>query len=428
MELGIYVHIPFCVKKCDYCDFISYSNCFDMQERYVEKLLEEIEENKNLLRNNFISTIYIGGGTPSAIKPELIKKILDKIYDVAGIEIEKNKGTSNGGKKVIGNEMPDKKGKIEITIEVNPGTTTKNNLQMYKNCGINRLSIGLQSTDDVILKEIGRIHNYEQFLDTYKWAAEAGFENINVDLMLGLPGQDIGILKNSLENVVNLKPEPKHISVYSLIVEENTKIEQRIDSGELSLPDDEEERRQYHYMKNFLELNGYKHYEISNFAKPGFESKHNMNCWEQKQYVGFGVAASSYVKGVRYANTTDLKEYLNVDKSKKNRNVESMENKIKNENKIGKENEKVGFKKVRIIEEIQNKLDMEKEFMMLGLRKLDGISISKFEQKFGENPIYLFRNELQKLVEEDLLEVDLDDIKLTSKGLDLANLVWEEFV
>ena len=246
--------------------------------------------------------------------------------------------------------------------------------------------------------------------------------------MLGLPGQDIGILKNSLENVVNLKPEPKHISVYSLIVEENTKIEQRIDSGELSLPDDEEERRQYHYMKNFLELNGYKHYEISNFAKPGFESKHNMNCWEQKQYVGFGVAAHSYVNGVRYANTTDLKEYLNVDKSKKNGNVESMENKIKNENKIGKENEKVGFKKVRIIEEIQNKLDMEKEFMMLGLRKLDGISISKFEQKFGENPIYLFRNELQKLVEEDLLEVDLDDIKLTSKGLDLANLVWEEFV
>ena len=246
--------------------------------------------------------------------------------------------------------------------------------------------------------------------------------------MLGLPGQDIGILKNSLENVVNLKPEPKHISVYSLIVEENTKIEQRIDSGELSLPDDEEERRQYHYMKNFLELNGYKHYEISNFAKPGFESKHNMNCWEQKQYVGFGVAAHSYVNGVRYANTTDLKEYLNVDKSKKNGNVKSMENKIKNENKIGKENEKVGFKNVRIIEEIQNKLDMEKEFMMLGLRKLDGISISKFEQKFGENPIYLFRNELQKLVEEDLLEVDLDDIKLTSKGLDLANLVWEEFV
>lgn len=395
MELGIYVHIPFCVKKCDYCDFISYSNCLDMQERYVEKLLKEIEENNDLLKNNFISTIYIGGGTPSAIKPELIKMILDKIYDVAGMENE--------------NE-------VEITIEVNPGATTKNNLQMYRNCGINRLSIGLQSTDDTILKEIGRIHNYNQFLDTYKWAEEAGFENINVDLMLGLPGQDIEILKTSLENVVNLKPTPKHISVYSLIVEEGTKIEQRIDSGELSLPDDEEERRQYHYMKNFLELNGYKHYEISNFAKSGFESKHNMNCWEQKQYIGFGVAAHSYVNGVRYANTSDLREYLNVNINKENEDVNSN---LKSEK---------SFKTIKIIEEVQNKLDMEKEFMMLGLRKLDGVSISKFEQKFGENPIYLFRNELQKLVEEDLLEVDLDDIKLTSKGLDLANLVWEEFV
>lgn len=423
MELGIYVHIPFCVKKCDYCDFISYSNCFDMQERYVEKLLEEIEENKDLLRNNFISTIYIGGGTPSAIKSELIKKILDKIYDVAGIEIEKNNVALNGAKKIIENETKDNENKneIEITIEVNPGTTTKNNLQMYKNCGINRLSIGLQSTDDAILKKIGRIHNYEQFLDTYNWAEEAGFENINVDLMLGLPGQDIEILKNSLENVVNLKPTPKHISVYSLIVEEGTKIERRIDSGELSLPDDEEERRQYHYMKNFLELNGYKHYEISNFAKPGFESKHNMNCWEQKQYVGFGVSAHSYVNGVRYANTSDLKEYLNVD------NEKNVQNDMKNEFGVNFEN-KNGFAIIKTIEETQDKPDMEKEFMMLGLRKLDGISISKFEHKFGENPIYLFRNELQKLVEEDLLEVDLDDIRLTSKGLDLANLVWEEFV
>ena len=399
MELGIYIHIPFCVKKCDYCDFISYSNCFDMQEKYVEKLLEEIEENKDLLKNNFISTIYIGGGTPSAIKSELIKKILDKIYDVSRIDKEK----------------------VEITIEVNPGTITKNNLQMYKDCGINRLSIGLQSTDDAILKEIGRIHNYNQFLDTYKWAGEAGFENINVDLMLGLPGQDIEILKNSLENVVNLKPIPNHISVYSLIVEDGTKIEQRIDSGELSLPDDEKERRQYHYMKNFLELKGYKHYEISNFAKPGFESKHNMNCWGQKQYVGFGVAAHSYVNGVRYANTSDLKEYLNVD------NKKSVENDMKNDFEVNFEN-KNGFATIKTIEEIQNKLDMEKEFMMLGLRKLDGVSISKFEQKFGENPIYLFRNELQKLVEEELIEIDLDDIKLTSKGLDLANLVWEEFV
>ena len=394
MELGIYIHIPFCIKKCDYCDFISYTNCYDLQEKYVEKLIEEIEENRDLLKNNFVSTIYIGGGTPSSIKPEFIKKILDKIYEICEI--------SQISEKI----------KIETTIEVNPGTTTRNNLQLYKNCGINRLSIGLQSTNDTILETIGRIHNYKQFLDTYKWAKEVGFKNINVDLMLGLPGQDIETLKESLENIVNLQPMPNHISVYSLIVEEGTKIEQNINLGKLKLPDDEEERKQYHYTKNYLELNGYKHYEISNFAKPGFESKHNMNCWKQKQYVGFGVAAHSYVNGVRYANTSDLKEYLNV-------NYVESENGLKY---------RKNFKSIKIIEENQNKLDMEKEFMMLGLRKLDGVSISKFEQKFGENPIYLFRNELQKLVEEDLLEVDLDDIRLTRKGLDLANLVWEEFV
>lgn len=404
MELGIYVHIPFCMKKCDYCDFISYSNCFDMQDKYVETLLEEIEENKDLIKNNFISTIYIGGGTPSAIKPELIKRILDKIYDIIDILAEK----------------------IEITIEVNPGTTTKKNLEMYRKCGINRLSIGLQSTDDFILKDIGRIHNYAQFLDTYKWANEVGFENINVDLMLGLPGQNIKMLKNSLEKVINLKPMPNHISVYSLIVEEGTKIEQRIEKGELNLPDDKEERTQYHYMKNFLELNGYKHYEISNFAKPEFESKHNMNCWEQKQYVGFGVAASSYVNGVRYSNTSDLEKYLSV----KTSDIDIVEGNITRSNEIETEIGRGldGFENVRVIEENQNKFDMEKEFMILGLRKLDGVSISKFEEKFGENPIYLFRNELNKLVEEDLLEIDLDYIKLTSKGLDLANLVWEEFV
>ena len=270
---------------------------------------------------------------------------------------------------------------------------------MYKNCGINRLSIGLQSTNDRLLKEIGRKHDYNQFLNTYNWAKEDGFNNINVDLMLGLPNQSISDLKESLEKITNLNPN--HISVYSLIVEEGTKIEENINSGKLKLPDDEDERMQYHYTKNYLELKGYKHYEISNFAKPGFESKHNVNCWDQKQYVGFGVAAHSYINGIRYANTDSLKNYLNIN---------------------GR------FKEYQIIEEKQDKIGTEKEFMMLGFRKLDGISISKFKEKFGENPLYLFRNEINKLVEENLIEVDLDNIKLTNKGLDLANLVFEEFI
>ena len=378
MELGVYVHIPFCVRKCYYCDFISYSNKFEMQEEYVKKLIEEIEDNKDLLKNNEITTIYIGGGTPSSIKPELIKNVLDKICGISNIKNKEN---------------------IEITIEVNPGTVTKNNLQMYRNCGINRLSIGLQSTNDKLLNEIGRIHNYEQFLNTYDWVVEAGFSNINVDLMLGLPNQTISDLKESLEKIINLNPIPNHISVYSLIIEEGTEIENKISKGELKLPKEADERNQYKYTKNYLELNGYKHYEISNLAKPGYESKHNMNCWEQKQYVGFGIAAHSYINGCRYSNTCDLEEYLN----KKSKDVKN-------------------------IHEEQNLEDMQKEYMLLGLRKIDGVSVSKFKEKFGENPIYLFRNELQKLVEEGLLVVDLDNIKLTNKGLDFANLVWEEFV
>ena len=378
MEIGVYVHIPFCVRKCYYCDFISYSNKFEMQEEYIKKLIKEIEDNKDLLKNNEITTIYIGGGTPSSLKPELIKNVLDKICEVANI---KNKE------------------KVEITIEVNPGTVTKNNLQLYKNCGINRLSIGLQSTNDKLLNEIGRIHNYEQFLNTYNWAVEMGFSNINVDLMLGLPTQTISDLKESLEKIINLKPATKHVSVYSLIIEEGTEIENKISEGELKLPEEENERNQYKYTKNYLELNGYRHYEISNFAKPGYESKHNMNCWEQKQYVGFGIAAHSYIEGCRYSNTCDLEEYLNKES-----------------------------KDIKTIHEKQTLDDMKKEYMLLGLRKIDGVSISKFKEKFGENPTYLFRNELQKLVEEDLLVVDLDNIKLTNKGLDFANLVWEEFV
>lgn len=378
MELGIYVHIPFCIKKCSYCDFISYANQYEKQEEYIDKVINEIEDNKKLLQNNKITTIYFGGGTPSSIKPQLIEKILKKIFECGKIKNSEE---------------------IEITIEVNPGTVTKDNLQLYRDCGINRLSIGLQSGKDEILENIGRIHRYEQFIDTYNWAIESGFKNINVDLMLGLPEQTISDLKDSLEKVTNLEPKPTHISVYSLIVEEGTEIEKKISKGEIFLPYEEEERNQYHYTKNFLELKGYKHYEISNFAKKGFESKHNLNCWEQIQYIGFGVAAHSYIDGIRYSNTYDLNEYL----SKQS-------------------------KSIKTIEEKQNKDDMEKEYMLLGLRKLEGISINKFKEKFGENPIYLFRNELQKLVQEDLIEVDLDWIKLTSKGLDFANLVWEEFV
>ena len=369
-EIGVYIHIPFCKQKCLYCDFVSFANKQDLQREYIDALKKEIKNWK--IDEYKVKTMYIGGGTPSYIDSNYISEII----------------------KLVGITQ-------SITIEANPGTITRQKLLEYKNAGINRLSIGLQSTNDRLLKQIGRIHNYKQFLETYNLAREIGFNNINVDLMIGLPNQSIEDIKQSLEEICKLNPE--HISVYSLIVEENTPIQKLIDNGVLELPDEEKERQMYWYAKDFLELNGYKHYEISNFAKPGFESEHNLDCWNQKEYIGFGVAAYSYMNKKRFGNISNLEEYIqNCNNNDFDKNI--------------------------ILEEVQDKNQQMNEYMILGLRKIDGISIQKFEEKFNENPIMIFRKELQKLHEEKLILINGDVIKLSNKGLDLANIVWEEFV
>ena len=401
--LGIYIHIPFCVKKCYYCDFVSYPDKLNYQKEYIEKIKQEIREEQEVFKDADITTIYIGGGTPSIIDSKYIIEILEYLY------------------KFIG------KKDREITIEINPGTINKTKLQDYKKAGINRISIGLQSSNDKILKTIGRIHNFEDFLKAYNLVVEEGFENINVDLMLGLPLQTIEDIKQSINEVLNLKLKPKHISIYSLIVEENTQLDKMLDEGKITLPNDEYERKEYAYTKNTLELNGYKHYEISNFAQEGYESKHNVNCWKQKEYIGLGVAAHSYINGIRFSNTTNLPKYLKNEKFEipNEKEIEELKKKIDKQNNEYKLPLKIGIK---TIHEIQNEEDMQNEYMILGLRMLDGVKISEFKQKFVENPIYLFRKELEKLVDEKLIEIDLDNIKLTRKGLDLANIVWEEFI
>ena len=371
-ELGIYIHIPFCKQKCLYCDFISFANKEKMQKEYIEALKKEIENWKVNNKDYEIKTIYIGGGTPSYIDSKYLIEVLESV------------GSAES-----------------ITIEVNPGTITKQKLIDYKEAGINRLSIGLQSTNNDLLKQIGRIHNYQDFLQTYNLAREIGFSNINVDLMIGLPNQSILDIKSTLEEICKINPE--HISVYSLIIEEETPLQKLINSGEIKLPNEESERQMYWYVKNYLELNGYKHYEISNFAKLGFESKHNLDCWNQKEYIGFGLAAYSYIDGKRFGNISNIEKYI--------------QNCNNND-----------FEKNRIIEEIQNKSQKMNEYMILGLRKVDGISIQKFENKFNENPIMIYKKELQKLHEEKLVIIDGDIIKLSNKGLDFANIVWEEFV
>lgn len=381
-ELGIYVHIPFCKRKCNYCDFVSCTR-IDMQDTYIEAILKEIEYYRNKIteegRNNFkITTIYFGGGTPSIIDERYIVQILNSIKTNFMVDIN-----------------------AEITIEVNPGTVTREKIQTYKKAGINRISIGLQSTDNEILENLGRIHNFDEFIETYRIVRETGFENVNIDLMLGLPNQEPDILIKSIEKVISLDPE--HVSIYSLILEEGTKYEEMVKEGILKLPSDEKEREMYWKTKKYLESEGYKHYEISNFAKKGYESKHNVSCWEQEDYLGFGLAAHSYFCNKRYNNTSDLDEYI------KNIKEEKFENNVS-------------------INEIQDENDKMKEYMLLSLRKIDGVSISKFKIKFINNPLYLYRDQIEKLTNQELLEVDLDNIKLTSKGIDLANLVWEEFV
>lgn len=379
-EIGVYIHIPFCMKKCFYCDFVSYANNEDMIEKYIKALEKEIkikaEENK-LLK---INTIYIGGGTPSFIDSKHIVYIINAIKE--SFNVKEN---------------------AEITIEVNPGTVTKNKLEDYIKCGINRISIGLQTTNNELLKQIGRIHTYEQFLETYNLIRMVGFNNINVDLMLALPNQTIKDLEDSLNKVIMLKPE--HISVYSLILEEKTKLYDLVESGKLELLDESIERNMYWKVKNILEQNGYKHYEISNFAKQGYESKHNLNCWNQEEYLGMGVAAHSYLNSKRYSNTENLEQYIN-------KLLE--EEGIKND--------------IVTVHEEQTLEDKQKEYMLLGLRKIEGVKISDFKNKFVQNPIYVCRKELDKLVKEDLIQVEENNIKLTKKGLDLANLVFEEFV
>lgn len=377
-EIGIYVHIPFCMSKCLYCDFNSFAKKDECIEPYIKFLIKEIEEYAKVNKDILVKTIYIGGGTPSYIKEKYIKEIINTIKQ--NFEIIKY---------------------AEITIEVNPGTVNKRKMECYYKSGINRLSIGLQSSNDKLLKLIGRVYKFEDFLETVRIAQTVGFTNINADCMIGLPTQNIYDIEETLNVLINLRLT--HISVYSLIIEPNTPIEKKINSGELKLPDEEIERYMYWFAKRKLEENGYLHYEISNFAKPLFRSKHNLDCWNQKEYKGFGISASSYENGVRYTNIEKIDTYI--------QNIENGD-----------------IKANSIIEEKQDKEAMMKEYMLLGLRKITGVDINEFIKKFAISPLYKFNKEITKLLREGLIEVNEHSIRLSKKGLDLANIVWEEFV
>ncbi len=378
-DIGIYVHIPFCLKKCYYCDFVSYQDKDELIDKYIYALCNEILQNAEILSQYNVTSIYIGGGTPSYIDAKYIKQILDTIY----LLINKD-------------EL------IEVTIELNPNSITEEKLKIYKDSGINRLSIGLQSNHNNVLKKIGRAHTIEDFEKALDLANNLEFENISVDLIYPLPDLNLNDFKNTVDYVVSLKNRNvKHISIYNLEIHENTKLDFLLKEGYLSLVNEDIEYEMYKYLNYTLPKNGYYRYEISNYAIPGFESVHNLKYWNQDRYLGFGVNASSFFGGTRYKNETNIEKYIDDVLSDKSTIIEKEE---------------------------MDLLDLMKEYIILALRKIEGINVDDFKMKYKKNIYNIFLDEINELIQEGLLEKNKNNIKLTERGLEVANVVWERFI
>lgn len=375
-ELGLYVHIPFCVKKCGYCDFLSWCGTSEEKETYVQALLKEIESYREFARGYRVSTVFVGGGTPSVLEAGQMERVLGNIQEV--FELEK---------------------KPEITLEMNPGTVTEEKLQCYKENGVNRLSIGLQSVKNEKLEVLGRIHSYEEFLESYELARKAGFTNISVDLISSIPGQKLEEWKEELAALSALSPE--HISVYQLIIEAETPFYEKYAEHEELLPDEEESRKIYLWTGSFLKEQGYEQYEISNYAKPGKESRHNLKYWERGDYLGLGLGAASMVRNIRMSNTKDMKTYLE---------------------RCGQP--KTMREDVQFLEEARQ---ME-EFMFLGLRKTRGVSRKEFRRIFGQEMDMVYEKALHKCLENGMLKEHKDRVYLSEEGVLLSNAVLSEFL
>ena len=398
-NLELYIHIPFCVRKCYYCDFLSFASDVKTQEEYTESLIREIEYYGPKMRDYHVSTIYIGGGTPTWLEESLMLRILDALYQNFVILDE-----------------------VELSMECNPGTVTASKLAAYRRAGVNRLSIGLQSTDDEELKILGRIHTYDQFLKTYEMARNAGFPNINIDLMSGLPYQNAQKFAKNLQQVIRLKPE--HISAYTLMIEKGTPFYEtykfdavRQEAGMKTevLPDEDEAYRIYKVTQMILKDAGYEQYEISNYAKPGFECIHNVGYWTRENYLGLGLGAASLVENVRYLNTSDLYRYIEETKNISQSIPETSPDAI------------FGTNLHDTADAVLRKSQME-EFMFLGLRMTNGVTRDDFMKAFGISIEAIYQDVMTELKNEDLLQVQNGHIFLTDKGMDLSNYVLSKFL
>lgn len=376
-ELELYLHIPFCVSKCKYCDFLSASSGEEQRQIYVERLCRRIRYWSDVIHNYGyeIVSIFVGGGTPSILTEAQITQVFEAVHESFPIRED-----------------------AEITLEMNPGTDVKDKLPVYRELGINRLSMGLQSADNEELKCLGRIHTYEDFRQVYQWAREAGFTNINVDLMSAIPGQTLESYEDTLRKVADLEPE--HISAYSLIIEEGTPFYERYGEGRHAeeLPDEDIERQMYVRTGEILEDYGYHRYEISNYAKDGYECRHNLGYWDRKEYLGLGAGASSLMDHIRW-----------------------------------KEPDHIGPSTGLVLEEredftrLRRKDEME-EFMFLGLRKINGVSEHDFYKSFRVSMDEIYKESIENLIKEGLLVREEDRIRLTDRGIDLSNYALSQFL
>ncbi len=406
--IGIYIHIPFCEAKCAYCDFLSAPSTSANKKRYVDALIQQIKEYSYLKEEYYVRTIFIGGGTPSSIEPMDIRRILETVYETFAVEGDR----SNVDRQQTLQDGND----IEITIEANPGTLTREKLLIYIKSGINRISMGLQSVNNNELKLLGRIHTYQQFEENYHLARECGFTNINIDLMSALPNQTVATWENTLKTVVKLNPE--HISAYSLIIEEGTPFYERYAQGD-ELPSEEEDRQMYYLTKNLLKEAGYERYEISNYAKAGYESKHNSSYWERIDYIGFGLGASSCLQNTRFHNEEDLMRYIVQGEYLQSQDVCSTdENKIENPIKKFEQQD---------VQQLTLAQQME-EYMFLGLRMMKGVDISEFEHQFEVQFETIYGNVVKEMISDDLLVRKNEYLMLTERGIDLSNYVMSEFL
>ncbi len=375
-RIGLYVHIPYCRQKCSYCDFNSYASMEGTVPEYFNALNNEISSYSDMLQGFTVKTVFMGGGTPSYVDSKYMHQLMSSLNRHMNIE-----------------------GDAEISIETNPGTLTEKKLSVYREAGINRLSIGLQAWQNSLLKYLGRIHNIEDFITNYKLALKAGFNNINVDLIFGIPGQSIKDWTDTIDNISQL--DITHLSCYSLKIEEGTPFGLQLEKGKLKAVEDELDREMYWLAIEKLRNNGFKQYEISNFAREGYECRHNLVYWNAEEYVGFGAGAHSYFNKKRFNNVGDIHRYSSLI----NNNESTIEN-------------------VQAIDE----QDSMSEYMILRLRLVEGVLSKDFEQRFGVALSTKYSKQIERLVSSGLADFNGNKLRLTQKGLDLANQAFVEFI